>query len=114
MIDIRFEGDLVLQAGDLAVVEEPDASGQRIRDRLMTFRGEWFLDLGFGVPYYDNILVKAPRIEVVSAIIKAEILKSATGEFSSFDANLDSRTRKMTVDATIKTPDGTTTVSLTI
>lgn len=114
MTDIRFDDDLILQGGDLALVEEPDASGQRIHDRLMTFRGEWFLDLGYGTPYYNNILVKAPRIEVISAILKAEILKSADGEFTSFTADIDSRTRRLTVAATLKTPDGITNVSIAL
>ena len=114
MIDIRFDDDLVIQNGDLASVDEPDASGQRIEDRLLTFRGEWFLDLNYGTPYYDNIVVKGPRIHGVSAIIKAEILKSADGEFTEFEAAIDSRTRRLTVEATIKTTEGPTNVSITI
>ena len=114
MTDIRFDGDLIVQNGNLMLVEEPEASGQRIQDRLLTFRGEWFLDLNFGTPYYDNILVKAPRIDVISAILKAEILKSADGEFTKFEASIDSRTRKLDVNATIKTNAGSTSVSVTI
>jgi hypothetical protein len=114
MTDIRFDNDLVLKNGDILLVEEPDASGQRIKHRLLTFIGEYFLDLNFGTPYYDNILVKAPRIDVISAIIKAEILKSADGEFTEFEAAIDSRARRLTVEATIKTTEGSTSVSITI
>jgi len=114
MTDIRFDNDLVVQNGDLLLVEEPDASGQRIKHRLLTFIGEYFLDLNFGTPYYDNILVKAPRIDVISAIIKAEILKSADGEFTEFEAAIDSRTRKLDINTTIKTTAGSTSVSVTI
>ena len=114
MIDLRIDDDLVIANGDIAGVVEPDASGQRIHDRLLTFRGEWFLDLAFGVPYYDNILVKAPRLDVISAILKTEILKSASGEFVSFEASVDSRTRHLDVAATLQTIEGQTSVSVTV
>lgn len=105
MIDFKFNTDLVIENGDLAVVSGSDAIAQRIRDRLLTFSKEWFLDLSFGVPYYDNILVKNPRLDVVNAILKTQILKSQEGSFVSFLVNLD-QSRNLTVEYELDTTFG--------
>ena len=105
MIDLKYDDDLVIENGDLAVVGETDSIRQRITDRLLTFSEEWFLDLSFGVPYYDNILVKNPRLDVVNAILKEQILKSQDGSFVSFAVNLD-RDRKLSVEYELDTTFG--------
>lgn len=106
MMDIKFVNDIEIVNGDLAMVDEPQASGQRIRHRLLTFRGEWFLDLGFGVPYRENILVRNPRLDVIGAIFRSEILKSAAGEFTDFSASIDNQTRRLTLSFSLQTTQG--------
>lgn len=103
--DFKFTNDLVIENGDIAIVRNANATGQAIRDRLSTFMGEWFLDLFFGPDYRDKILVKNPRLDVVSAIIKDEILKSVAGTFTDFDATINTTTRKLTLSYTIQTTD---------
>lgn len=116
MMDMTYEddNDIVIKNGDIEVVDEPQASAQRMRDRLLTFRGEWFLNLQFGVPYRDNILIKNPRADVISAILKAEMLKSAEGTFTSFESSFNQKTRALTVSATMETTDGEASVTITI
>lgn len=109
----NLNNDLVVESGDLATVDGGDAIAQRIKDRLLTFNQEWFLDLSFGVPYYNNILIKNPRLDVVNAILKSEILKSQDGTFLSFSIDLDS-TRKMTVSYELDTTSGIITDTVTI
>jgi hypothetical protein len=106
MMDIKFVDDLSVHDGDIEFVDEPDATGQRIRHRLLTFRAEWFLDLTFGVPYREQIFVKNPRQEVIGAILRAEILKSADGQITSFSSDLNSATRKLTVSFNLETVQG--------
>ena len=55
--------DLLLDAdGDLIVTTDLQFSSglagvaQGIRIRILTFKGEWFTDLEFGVPYYQDLL----------------------------------------------------------
>lgn len=101
-VDIQFTNDLTIVKGDLVLLSHSDALGQSIRDRLATFRGEWFLDLLFGPDYREDILVKNPILDIVSAIIKDEILKSVSGTFTEFDSSFDSQ-RLLTISYTIDT-----------
>lgn len=104
-VDLQFTNDLSIVNGDLVLLSHHDALGQSIRDRLATFIGEWFLDLDFGPDYRADILVKNPRLDVVAAILKDQILKSVDGIFTEFSASIDSN-RVMTISFTIDTTAG--------
>lgn len=48
---------------------------QRLRIKLRTFMGEWFLDTTVGVPYYQDILgVKNPDLGVIASIFRRQLL----------------------------------------
>ncbi len=51
------EGDLVIQDGKLQFSSGLPGVAQGIRIRLLTFRGEWFLNRDHGVPYLANDVV---------------------------------------------------------
>ena len=104
-MDARYDTDLVIENGDLATVDGADAVAQRIRDRLLTFRGEWFLDLEFGPPYREEILKKQVTMEAVSAILKTEILQVVAGEFEDFEIELDSE-RRLEISYTFNVAEG--------
>ena len=103
--------DLVITAGQFTEVSGLEAVGQRIRNRINVFTLEWFLDLGFGLPYLDEILGKVnPNMVVVAAIYKREIRKSLEGEavLTSLSAKFESATRVLTVSMLVTAPDGVT------
>ncbi len=54
--EIGTDGDLTLTSGDFVFVEESYRVAQAIETTLRTLRGEWFLNTGFGVPYFQSIL----------------------------------------------------------
>jgi hypothetical protein len=66
-------GDLVTP---LAWVYDEDVIRQRITARLHFFRGEWFLDLLEGIPYFRDVLKKNPDRFIISALIKRTILST--------------------------------------
>lgn len=70
--------------GNLAVVTDAAAVGQHVRQRLMTFEGEWFLDTTAGVPWLSDILGKRYDPELAESVVKAEIL--ATDGVASIEA----------------------------
>lgn len=77
LIDLALDpetGDLVLD-GDLALVGD-DVAGVRqwLVIALDTQRGEYGLDLDAGLPYLDEILVKAPKLQIIRQIFRAAIL----------------------------------------
>lgn len=114
-MDIRYNNDLVVTKGDLVLVTGVSESAQRIRDRLQTFLGEWFLDLKYGVDYRKDILVKNPNSTFIYTILKREALKSEPNAvFESFDIDLNNLTRAMTVIFTITVNGETETGVVTI
>lgn len=67
--------DLFLDSSkSLAVVKDAAAVGQHVRQRLMTFYGEWFLDTEAGVKWLTQIMGKAYDPALAEAVVKAEVL----------------------------------------
>jgi hypothetical protein len=60
--------------GALVVVMDAEAIGQHVRQRLMTFEKEWFLDTDAGVPWLDEIFGYQYDPALAESIVKAEIL----------------------------------------
>jgi len=65
--------DLVFDGRDLATVSDPEAIPQNIKQRLLHFTREWFLDLNAGTPWIEEILTKGSRQSAVKDILKARI-----------------------------------------
>lgn len=89
--------DLFLdEAGNLAMARDAEAVGQHARQRIMTYRGEWFLDTQVGVPWLQQIMGQSPvtRSVLAEAVIKTELseTRGATG-IDSFSISFD-RTKR--------------------
>ncbi|MFY0477092.1 hypothetical protein [Achromobacter marplatensis] len=59
--------------GRAAFVDGADRIAQQIKTTLLAFLGEWFLDTSFGVPYFEDVLVKSPDRASIEAIFRARI-----------------------------------------
>ena len=67
--------DLFVESNlNLAVVRGPEAVAQHVRWRLMTFTGEWFLDVDAGVAWLEDILGHRYNPTLAEAMIKNEVL----------------------------------------
>lgn len=91
----RLTNDIAITSGDIVTIKGLDEAGQRIRDRLLTFKNEWFLDLSYGIDYIGKIMIKNPRTSIISAHIRSEMLKSVSGKITSFTANIKNRHLKI-------------------
>ena len=58
---------------ELVIMEGTDRVAQQIKINLLAFLGEWFLDVTFGVPYLESILVKNPRMPAIETILRSHI-----------------------------------------
>jgi len=67
--DLRLAAD-----GNIATVTGALAVGQHVRQRLMTFQNEWFLDTAAGVPWLTEIMGRTYDAALAEAVVKAEIL----------------------------------------
>lgn len=91
-------GDLLLSSGDLTLVRDVPAIRQEAELRMKFFLGEWFLDTTAGLPYFQNILVKAPNLNAIKSVLSDEIaavvgVKSLT----SLNLNYDRVARTLSV-----------------
>ena len=95
--DIAIENNSFVLIG-LTASTSLDEIEQNLKQRLRVFLGEWFLDQREGLPYFEHILVKAPDPVVLDTVFKRVIIGTAgVLELLSFDLNLDTTNRKLTV-----------------
>lgn len=91
-------GDLVLEA----------SVAQKIKIRLLFIRGEWFLDIERGVPYFEDIFVKAPNLDHLRAIYRTTVLETlGVTAVAAFDLALNAATRNLSVTFEADTTTGT-------
>lgn len=110
MSDLKINvttGDIDLTEGDFSLVTEKDAIEQHLRSNLRGFRGEWFLNIEDGIPYYQDVFRKNQSPVVIDAIFKEAILKT-TGviELTEFDIKFDTETRKLILNFAVTTAEG--------
>jgi len=102
----------VIPQGDLDLVLNPETGKrelliitgaayvrQKIATRFKFFLGEWFLDQREGVPYFREIFVKNPDIDIVRAIFR-RVLTSVVevSTITRFDLAYDPVTRTLSFD----------------
>ncbi|MEL6348039.1 MAG: hypothetical protein AAFV53_33335 [Myxococcota bacterium] len=70
--------DVALENGDLPHVSRyitgPELIAQKIRIRLLTWRGEWLLNQEDGIDYLSLSEQKPPDTEAIADLLRAEIL----------------------------------------
>jgi len=90
--DLHFEGN------NLVFAYDAEAVGQHVRQRLMTFQGEWFLDTSAGVPWLAQIMGKEYDPALAEAVVKAEVLDThAVVEITSFSVGFNRALRNLEI-----------------
>lgn len=110
MADLKLDanGDLEIGSdGDLIIVTGIDAIAQHWGIRLQFFRGEWFLDTRLGIPYFEEVLIKAPDLNVVQSLLR-EATRKTPGviAINSFELGFDGVTRTLSLDSRALTEEG--------
>jgi hypothetical protein len=99
------DGDLVYGSGNDFLVDSPEAVGQAIKNRLLLWQGEWFLDLAAGTPWAQQILgfqAQSTRDIALRQVILGTPFVTSLLNFSS---NLDAR-RGLSVSCQVDTAFG--------
>lgn len=101
-------GDFYLVDGDLAGVPNQNTGiQQHIMQRLRTFQGEWFLDNTVGIPYYQQILVKAPNQGTVNGLFISEILATpGVTALTKYSFQVNAARRKIASQFRVQTTTG--------
>jgi len=92
----------------------PEGVAQAIKTRLLLFVGEWFLDVTDGTPWTTRILDKYTKDQYDAAIQDRILGTQGVTQISDYSSSVNTTTRTLTVDATVETQYGTTTISTTI
>lgn len=106
MIDLQIFGpsnDLVVVDGDLTLIGESAAIRQAVLQILQTFAGEWFLDTTKGIPYFQQVFVKNPNLDLIQAVMQRAITDVpgiASLNAFNFDYNNGLRELSITFQAT--------------
>lgn len=107
-------GRVVLEGGDIALARGRDGVRQNIRTALELAREEWFLDLNAGLPLFEEVLVKSPRLEVVRAAIRRTILSVAGVRAVDLTLDFDPGARVLRADFVAETDEGPITDAVTM
>ena len=87
-LTLSTEHDLVIAEFDLQLTDARQLVKQRIKQALLMFKGEWFLNVNLGVPYYQELLGQKNSIGSVRAILM-EALKKVEGVQEIIELNLN-------------------------
>jgi len=100
-LSIQPHNDLRLDAtGSPMLVYDAEAIGEHIRQRLMLWRGEWFLNEDAGVEWTKYVLGRPPsELPLAESIIKAEIAATpGVTEILEFSAVYDRASRGLRIE----------------
>ena len=87
-IQLTADGDLrITELGDIGLT---DSVRQAVRIRLLWFFNEWRFAPQFGVPYFEDILIKNPNLEKIRGIVRDEV--------TSVDEVIDAKNIKLSFD----------------
>lgn len=102
--------DIVFINGQTPVTDNQKLTvSQRLKIRLQTFLGEYFLDTTVGVPYYQRIFGKVRNKSTIDTIFQKQILDDeGVIEIVSYSSSIDSASRLMSVEFTVRTSEGVT------
>lgn len=91
--------DLYLDAeGNLAMAADNRAIAEHVKQRLLTYAGEWFLDTSAGVPWVRYVFTRPFNEVVAESVIKAEILATpGVVALEEFELQVDPRGRELRV-----------------
>ena len=104
-------GDLDTTGGLSLLSDLGDETTQRLRIKLRFFLGEWFQDPRIGIPFFETVLVKAPKLSEVRALFRRAIVTDpAVGALNSLDLDFDRASRTLSLSFAATLNDGSTLV----
>lgn len=108
-------GDYVFGQGDSNFIQNTPATvGQAVKTRLQLQEGEWFLDVTVGTPY-SSAIMGTGTISLYDSAIQNVILSTpgVTG-IAAYSSGVDPLNRQASINCTIDTIYGQTTIQTTL
>lgn len=107
-LDIQGGGDLLLDNNSIRLTESTaESAAQDLYHRLQFFRGEWFLDLRQGIPYFRDVFTKGASLRQIESVFRRAINSSPyVVEVVSLSLTLDKPNRQLELDFDARRADG--------
>lgn len=84
-----------------------ESLGQRLKIKLLFFRNTYFLDLDFGIPYYEQVFIKGTSKKLLDALFKQAIFNTPeVGSILSYRSEFDRANRRYSPVFTVISRDG--------
>lgn len=117
MPDLKLDAqthDLIFESGDFKITRvESESLVQRLKIKLSTWSGEWFLDTTLGVPYFETIFKKGTAKETIDNIFKVRIVSEPEVEaLLSFESSIDKTFRIYSLVFTVRSSNGVETIPI--
>lgn len=99
--------DVVFINGSLQLVDGEDGDLQALEFKYEFFQNDWFLGLGFGLPYFGSILSQTFNAQELSGLFENAALEEPYVEsVERLDLDFDTSTRQLKVTGAILTKSG--------
>jgi hypothetical protein len=100
---LSSDGDIAIIKNDLLLTIEAQTIEQRIRQELLTFKGEWFLNEELGIPYFKEILGSKNSIETIKNIFVNAIQNiEGVAELIKLDIQLENLKRIVSIEFSVR------------
>lgn len=118
-MDIRTnieDGKILFQNGQIfTTLNRQDSLRQRLDIRIKTQKGTWFLNISYGIDWFNDVFSDTSTKSSVDALIQAEILKEdLVADIIEFRSSVDSITREYRCDFKVKMVDQTVSDSISL
>ena len=118
-MDIRTnveDGKILFQNGQIfTTLNRQDSLRQRLDIRIKTQKGTWFLNISYGIDWFNDVFSDTSTKSSVDALIQAEILKEdLVADIIEFRSSVDNITREYRCDFKVKMVDQTISDSISL
>ena len=118
-MDIRTnveDGKILFQNGQIfTTLNRQDSLRQRLDIRIKTQKGTWFLNVSYGIDWFNDVFSDTSTKSSVDALIQAEILKEElVADIIEFRSSVNNITREYRCDFKVKMVDQTVSDSISL
>ena len=118
-MDIRTnveDGKILFQNGQIfTTLNRQDALRQRLDIRIKTQKGTWFLNISYGIDWFNDVFSDTSTKSSTDALIQAEILKEEqVSDIIGFVSSVNNVTRTYRCDFKVKMQDQTVSDSISL
>ena len=118
-MDIRTnveDGKIMFQNGQIfTTLNRQESLRQRLDIRIKTQKGTWFLNVSYGIDWFNDVFSDTSTKSSVDALIQAEILKEElVADIIEFRSSVNNITREYRCDFKVKMVDQTVSDSISL